>query len=104
MVCGSRTSLLTDQRCGVWVIHFSVDRSTYITNTFQYTGEPLLKSSNDNEKDVKERVTNWYTKMNPLLDYYKSNGLLARVHAQQPTEYVKIAVEEHFDQSMPRKS
>ena len=47
------------------------------------TGEPLIQRKDDNPETVGKRLSAFYAQTQPVVDYYKSKGLVATVEAEQ---------------------
>ncbi|MFQ5510862.1 MAG: nucleoside monophosphate kinase [Candidatus Krumholzibacteriia bacterium] len=55
----------------------------------------MLEKANGNEKDIRKRVAAYRGRIDPIVEYYRDNGLLVIVEGDQPLEAVsaKIAKE-----------
>jgi Adenylate kinase and related kinases len=42
--------------------------------SFQVTGEPLIKRSDDNAEALKKRLESYHKQTTPLVDYYQKKG------------------------------
>lgn len=52
------------------------------------TGEDLIRRSDDNEETLKKRLVSFHDKTKPVLDYYKSAGILHAIDASLPISKV----------------
>jgi adenylate kinase len=52
------------------------------------TGEPLIQRKDDNENTIKTRLQSYHNKTSPLIEYYRKQGVLATVQADQSIEQV----------------
>ncbi len=58
-----------------------IDR--YILETFQVTGEDLIRRSDDNEETLRKRLESYHKDTRPLVDYYKTQSLHKCVDAEK---------------------
>ena len=54
-----------------------------VANVDDVTGEPLVQRKDDNEETIVTRLQSYHTKTSPLIDFYKKQGILATVNADQ---------------------
>ncbi|XP_071854395.1 adenylate kinase 2, mitochondrial-like isoform X2 [Apostichopus japonicus] len=67
------------------------------------TGEPLIKRSDDNEETLKKRLTAYHTQTVPLVDYYKKQGLHAKIDAAREPGSVYSSILAVFAQAKKDK-
>jgi|TARA_B110000091_G_scaffold141884_1_gene151519 adenylate kinase len=58
------------------------------TGVDDQTGEPLIQRKDDNENTIKTRLQSYHNKTSPLIEYYRKQGVLATVQADQSIEQV----------------
>ena len=63
------------------------------------TGEPLIKRSDDNEATLKKRLVAYHTQTQPVVDYYKKQGILSRVNAARNPDEVWCELLDVFKKS-----
>ncbi len=56
------------------------------------TGEPLIRRSDDNAETLKKRLASFHSQTKPVLEYYKSAGILHAINAALPIANVKSQV------------
>lgn len=52
------------------------------------TGEPLIQRNDDKPEAIANRLSTYHDKTKPVLDYYKDNGVLTTMDANQPIQTV----------------
>lgn len=67
------------------------------------TGEPLIRRSDDNEATLKKRLTAYHTQTVPLVDYYKKQGLHAKIDAAREPGSVYSSILAVFAQAKKDK-
>ena len=51
------------------------------------SGEPLVQRSDDNEDALKKRLVTYHKQTEPIVEYYKKNGIWSGIDAsQKPTK------------------
>jgi len=56
------------------------------------TGEPLIRRSDDNEETMRKRLTAYHQYTAPVVDFYRSKGLLTTVDASGPSTSVSSVI------------
>ena len=56
------------------------------------TGEPLTKRKDDNATTLKSRLDAFHQQTQPVIDYYKSAGRVANIHANKPAKEVEAQI------------
>ena len=56
------------------------------------TGEPLTKRKDDNATTLKSRLNAFHQQTQPVIDYYKSAGRVANIHANKPAKEVEAQI------------
>ena len=64
------------------------------------TGEPLIQRKDDNEETIKTRLASYKTKTAPLINYYRSQGLLATLDASQGISQVYSQIQSELPGSV----
>jgi len=52
------------------------------------TGESLIQRADDNEQSMKVRLETFHKQTQPVIDYYRSKGVLRDINADQPFQAV----------------
>lgn len=60
--------------------------------SFQVTGEPLTRRSDDNEVALKTRLKAYHTQTTPLVAYYSRRGIHTAVDAAQSPDVVFASI------------
>lgn len=55
-----------------------------VANKDDITGESLIQRADDNEQTITKRLTAFHQQTQPVVDYYKSKGVLQTINADQP--------------------
>ncbi|XP_008478080.1 adenylate kinase-like [Diaphorina citri] len=64
--------------------------------SFQVTGEPLIKRSDDNAEALKKRLESYHKQTTPLVDYYQKKGLHYQVDAAKSSREVFNMIDRVF--------
>ncbi|KVH95668.1 hypothetical protein Ccrd_002241 [Cynara cardunculus var. scolymus] len=83
-------SILEERITGRW-IHASSGR-TYHTNFALVTGEPLMQRKDDTAEVLKSRLQAFHRQTEPVIDYYKKKGVVAKLHAENPPKEVTVEI------------
>ena len=60
--------------------------------TDDVTGEPLIRRKDDNADTLKARLSTFHSQTAPVIDYYKKQGALVNIKADNPFDKVKTAI------------
>lgn len=55
-------------------------------------GQPLIQREDDNREAVERRIDLYFENTQPLIDYYRSRGIVAEVDADQSIDKVTVAL------------
>jgi adenylate kinase len=62
-------------------------------------GTPLIQREDDKPAAIKRRLDNYFTQTEPLVDFYRSRGLLKEINGNQSVERVNSAIEHALSQA-----
>ena len=63
-----------------------------VSMTDDVTGEPLIRRKDDNADTLKARLSTFHSQTAPVIDYYKKQGALVNIKADNPFDKVKTAI------------
>jgi adenylate kinase len=58
------------------------------------TGEPLMQRKDDNAEALKKRMASYHSQTKPILDYYKTAGVLHSIDAMQKIDEVSRDIDQ----------
>ncbi|KAI3728389.1 hypothetical protein L6452_17024 [Arctium lappa] len=93
-------SILEERITGRW-IHASSGRTYHtkfappkVHGVDDVTGEPLMQRKDDTAEVLKSRLEAFHRQTEPVIDYYKKKGVVAKLHAENPPKEVTVEVQE----------
>uniref|UniRef100_A0A171B3Q0 Adenylate kinase n=1 Tax=Triatoma infestans TaxID=30076 RepID=A0A171B3Q0_TRIIF len=69
-----------------------------------FTGEPLIKRSDDNVDALMKRLDSYHKQTQPLIDYYRKQGVHYKIDASKPADTVYNMIENIFFKCIAYKS
>jgi len=71
--------------------------------TDDFTGEPLIRRSDDNVEALKKRLSTYHIQTQPLADYYAKRGLHFKIDAARSASEVFANIDSIFLKQRPRR-